>query len=235
MSDLYLDLRDRLAVIDFILQETEYLDPKDPLRIEANQTLEDISAHESISMEDLADLARRVGRETWVPRVAVERYVATPDGADEEFRRIASSVSKSTGHLLERARLGRKPKSLTDILRDDSSKVAFGDSERIEIEELRSHILPSLWHEKRDEMKKLVAEADETLREIEMRIKALRELAFSSPALESELKSKIERLEDRLYFEGEVLNPERMDEEVALYREEKALPSSFKGAAGWSD
>lgn len=235
MADFFLDLKHRPAVMEFIASTVEFLNPEDPIRKDADRVIHDIEEKESVSETDLADLARKVARATWGARQALNHYVSTPDGADEEFRRVASAVSLSTGHLLERYRHAHHRRTLTDILKDEESRVAFGDDERMEIQGVATHILPVLWHEKKDGFKTMIMEADEELRQIEERIRELRDIAFSSTELEGEIKSKIERLEDRLYFEGEKLDTERLDEEVQLYREEKALPASYDREIGRKD
>jgi hypothetical protein len=235
MPDLYLDLRDRPATLDFIANTVEYLAAVDPLRREAESLAHEIEKHESVSQDELAELARKVGRAAWSARAALRHYVTTPNGADDEFKRIASAVSASTGHLLERFRRGTRRRSLTDVLNDAESAAVFGDRERIEIESVRTHVLPVIWNEKRKDLAKAQHEADETLRQIEDRLRALRDLAFSSPELEGEITSKLERLEDRLYFEGETLDTDRLDEDLGLYREEKALPASFDREVGRRD
>lgn len=225
MSDLYLDLRDRIAVVDFITDIMTYLPADHDVRVRAEKVVQDIEDRREVSAEALASVAREMARATWVPRVTTKRYVQTPDGQRDEWRRVVAAVSNSTAHLLERFRAGTKRDSIEEVLNHEESSSAFHDGERFEIKEVQRHVLPTIWHEKREDLATNAKEAEAEFREIERRIVELRELGFSTDAIsDAEIVSKVERLEDRLYYEAEVLNPERIEEEIALYREQKEIP-----------
>jgi len=81
-----------------------------------------------------------------------------------------------------------------------------------------------MWHEKRHDLEGNARQVEPELRGLEKAIDELRELGFSTEAIpDEEIISKIERLEDRLYFEAEELNAERIQEEIKLYREQKEM------------
>lgn len=224
MSDFYLDLQSRVAVLDFLLDAVEYLPGDDPVRERATKMIEDIENKASVSTEALASVARDVGRAAWVPRVALRRYLRTADGQREEWRKVVAAVSNSTAHLLERFRAGTKRDSVDEVLAHEESGTAFRDLERTEINEVRTHIHPLMWHEKKKDLQSHAGEIADELRILENKITELRDLGFSTTAIDDgEIASKIARLEDRLYFEGEELNPERINEEIKLYREQKEM------------
>jgi hypothetical protein len=226
MSSLFLDLKDRTRVVDFLWDVLPYL-PKDNLvRTRAEAVIREIANGEKVSAEALADLAKTVGRATYVPRIAVKRYVRTGSGADEEWRRMAAAVSNSTEHLLERFKGGVGAASLDDVLEHEESSTALREVERMEIAEVRKHVLPTIWIEKRDDIKREAKDVERELEAVEKHLKALRKIAFNEPsAPEDEIVAKIEAYEDRLYFAGEELQPEKIAAEIAAYQEQVALPA----------
>jgi len=224
MSDLYLDLHDRIAVIDFIMDVVEYLPAGHDVRERAEKIIRDIEDGNEVSAEALTDAVRDVGRAVWVPRVTTRRYMRTTEGQHDEWRRVVAAVSNSTAHLLERFRAGTKKDSIEEVLAHEESSSAFHDKERFEISEVQRHVHPTMWHEKRHDLEGNARQVEPELRGLEKAIDELRELGFSTEAiLDEEIISKIERLEDRLYFEAEELNAERIQEEIKLYREQKEM------------
>lgn len=225
MSDLYLDLRDRTAVVDFIMDVIEFLPADHDVRVRAEKIIQDIEDRKEVSAEALTDTAREVGRVTWVPRVTIKRYLRTTEGQHDEWRRVVAAVSNSTAHLLERFRAGTKKDAIDEVLAHEESSSAFHEKERFEISEVQRHVHPTVWHEKRKDLEDHARQADAELRELEKKIDELRELGFSTEAIpDEEIISKIERLDDRLYFEAEELSAERIQEDIALYREHKEIP-----------
>jgi hypothetical protein len=138
---------------------------------------------------------------------------------------VVAAVSNSTAHLLERFRAGTKKDAIDEVLAHEESSSAFHDKERFEISEVQRNIHHTMWHEKRKDLENHARKADAELRELEKKIDELRELGFSTEAIpDEEIISKIERLDDRLYFEAEELSAERIQEEIVLYREHKEIP-----------
>jgi hypothetical protein len=223
MSDLFLDLRDRAQALRFVVETKEYLPPKE--RERADDLCERVDRGERIETRGIADMARLIGRDTWVARRALAQYVETPAGCAEEWRRVTHAVSASTGHIMERFKHGTTCAALHAVLAHEDSDSAFRDVERIEIREVHRHVLPQLYHEQQKELKTFQVKAEKELKEITKRIKLLRDLAFESPWIQDEILSKIERWEDQLYFRGRPIPTELLDQELAFYREEKAIPS----------
>lgn len=217
----YLDLHHRIAVVDFIMEQMEYLSADALIRVRAEQIVHDVQHGKGadVSREALAAVARDVGRASWVPRVVLARYLRTPAGKQDEWRRVVAAVSNSTAHLLERFRKSENASSLEEVLAHESSHQAFHDAERIEIREVRIHLLPTMWHEIKDHVSDDARTAQALLATIEERLKAYRETGLAEAELDAgDIISRVEDWEDRLYFGGEVLDPEKLEAEVIFER-----------------
>lgn len=224
MSDLFLDLRDRVQALDFILDAMEYLPPTARKRVE--QDLAKIETRgKAVVTEELAMLAKEVGRKSWSARHALRSHLASQTGCDLEWRKAVAAVSDSTAHILERFRHGTKCESMDAVLSHEESASAFRDLERFEIAEVRRHVHHDIWREKRGELVEKTEAAEKRLAALVKRLDALRELAGDAPWIQDEIMSKLERYEDRLYFEGEELDLEILDAEIKYYREEKEIPA----------
>ena len=224
MSDLYLDLQSPHQMTDFLLEASEYLPGNDPLRERVETIVDQVHSEKTVSNESLAMLAKEVGKATWIPRIAIKRYLKTQEGQHDEWRRVVAAVSRSTAHLLERFRAGTKRDAIEEVLEHEESGTAFHEKERYEINEVRRHVLPAIWREKKDDFAGSVEELKEELTSIETRISILRDLGFSTEDIDdAEVMGKVTRLEDRLYFEGEEIDPEKIDVEINTYREQAGI------------
>lgn len=223
MSDLFLDLRDRAQTLDFIAEALDYVSPTARKRLEKDPEV--LMAGRSPEVERLAALAKEAGRKSWAARRALQSFLASQNGCEIEWRKIVGAVSDSTAHLLERFRHGTKCESLNAVLGHDESASAFRDLERFEIAEVRRHARAAIWRDQRGALAKEAESAEKKLAAIVKRLDTLRELAGEAPQLTDEIMSKLERYEDRLYFEGEELDVKVLDEEIRYYREEKEIPA----------
>lgn len=222
MTDLYLDLRDRTRVLDFIEEMKGYL--PEIMRQRLEQELNKLEALKPLAEVELATLAKLVGRQSWSARQALRAYLKTPAGCKDEWQRLVALVSRSTGHLLERFRSGTTCVGIDEVLEHEEAASAFRDLERYEIAAIRTKVHQTIWGEQRRAQAKSVAEFEQILSKIVKRLERLRSIAVMAPWLQDEIFSKLERLEDRLYFEGEVLEVERLDVELNFYRDEAELP-----------
>lgn len=221
---MFLDLRNRFAVLDFLVDTVEYFPDNHPMRLRVALIVQDDSDGTPVSREALAEMARDIGKTSWSARVLLRRYLHTPEGAEEEWRRVLSAVSTSTSHLLARFRQGVDGKSLEDVLDHEESWMAFREQERLEISEVRKHILPLIWKENQKRFAVHIGPLESRLAEIVEQINELRELGFSTTTVDDgEVVAKIARYEDRMYYEGQEINPEVIEEELAYYRQQKAL------------
>lgn len=218
----FLDLKNRDLTLDFIVEHVAYLPETDRRRV--LETVEKIHAGERMTQQGLTELAWRVGKKSWPARRALEAFLKTKSGCDEEWRMTVAAVSNSTAYLLERFRHGTKCTTLDETLGHEESSSAFRDVEQREIAEVRRHVRETIWRLQQKEMASLLAQQTALLQAIQIRLDALRELADATPAIQDEVLSKIARFEDDLYFAGKELDVKRLDAEVAYYREAKELP-----------
>jgi hypothetical protein len=210
-----------LELVDFLVDMIEYLDPKSPLRSRAEKMIEDAQDGKEISWEALESAAKEIGRAVWPIRIALKEFFKSPEGAMEEWKGIAAAVRNSTEHLLERFKAGTKVGSIDEALSHAESDSALKESERLEIQEVRKHLRPYLWHTHKNHLLPGFTRATERLAELEKRLGVLREMAFTDSENEKQILEKIESYEDRLFREGEFIETEILDDEIAFYREMK--------------
>jgi hypothetical protein len=224
MSSFFLDVHDKIAVLDFITGQLPYLPDVERKKDDARlRTVEGGKEHPTV--EEMADWARTVGKKSWPARQALAAYLKTQSGCDEEWKKVLANLSAGTAHLLERFRHGTKSESIDIVLAHEESSSAFRELERLEIEHVRREIHAAIWKGAKKKLAMHLKEADGALTSIQQRIEILRELAADTPRFQDELLGKIRRWEDDLYFEGKVLDVKELDAEIAYYREEKELPA----------
>jgi len=232
MKDLYLDLRDKPRVVDFLVLAGAYADAKD--RKAAEKLVKDYQEGRMASVETLADSARKLAYATWPARYAVQHYL-THEGSEEEWTRVTSAVRPSTAHLMKRFRAGVKAKTLDEVLNHEDAQTALRDEdEMIEIAEVRSHVREDFWKGKKETLAVLMKDAERELAGYRKRLDALRTLAaVFPPAMQDEVLSKVNTYEDRIVFEGELLPLELLDEEIAYYTDQKEInPLDSEGRRG---
>jgi hypothetical protein len=223
MSSLFLDLADRMQALDFIEDAKEYLPVTSLKRVE--KVLAGSDHGEDLSEEELADLVKTVGRKSWPARRALRRHLETQEGCDEEWRIVVAAVSDSTAHIMERFRHGTKCMSIDMVLGHEESGSAFRDVERFEIEQVRRHARQVIWRDKRHALAGEEKKDEAVLETIVKRLEVLHQLAVDTPWIQDEVLAKLRRFEDMLYFEGDILVLERLDEEIKFYREEQEIPA----------
>ena len=221
MNESKRDNLTKLELVDFLVEMIEYLDPKDSLRVRAEKIIVDAQNEKEVSMEVLQSAAKEIGRATWPTRVALKGYLKTGEGAEAEWKGIVAAVRNSTEHILERFKAGTRVGSIDEALNHAESDSALKDSERLEIQEVRTHLLPYLWHAHKEKMSGEVKKAIDLLKELEKRFVILRDMAFSDPENEKPILAKIEKYEDQLFAEGTTIEPEILDDEITFYRDMK--------------
>jgi len=232
MNELYLDLRDRPRVIDFLVLAGAYADAKG--RTAAGKIVKDYQDGKALSSETLADAARKLAYATWPARYAVRQFL-TGEGSEEEWQMVTAAVRPSTAHLMKRFRAGVKAKTLDEVLNHEDAQTALRDEdEMIEIAEVRSHVREDFWMAKKDTLSVLVKGAERELAGYRKRLESLRTLAAAfPPAMQDEVLSKVNAYEDRIVFEGELIPLEVLDEEIAYYTDQKEIsPLDSEGRRG---
>lgn len=218
MSSLFLDTENPAQVANFVHEQASFL----PLE-EQEGMGERIEAAEK-HPQALLELAREVAKKSWPARQAVHQYAETPEGCATEWRMVVGAVSKSTAHLLERFRHGTTCVSLDETLEHDEAASAFRDQELREIAAVRQHVREQLWRDQQEAMGELVDAANHLFAETQQRLETLRTLATDTPWIEGEVLNKVTTFEDDFLFAGKELSLERLEEEIAYYREQKELP-----------
>ena len=221
MSDFFLDLRDKLRVVDFLADHLEFA--SSVMRREAEKWIQSYHDGKKVPTDRLAEIARRFAWAIWPARVALKRFFET-QGSEEEWRRVLASIRPSTAHLLKRFRVGVRAATLDEVLQHAESDVALREGERIEIGEVRAHLRQDYWRDNKKSLAALVTDSEREVNEYQERLAKLRELALAlSRGFQDEIFSKIARFEDRILFEGEVVPLEILDEEIKYYTEQKEI------------
>jgi hypothetical protein len=222
MSDLFLDLRDKTRVVDFLVEQLEYAGTKD--RAPAEKCIAMYQEGERVPTDKLASVARTLAKVTWPARYALRRFF-NKEGSGEEWDRVLAAVRPSTAHLLQRLQKsqgGGVP--LDAVLASDDAGVALHDPEQSEIAEIRGHLRHDYWKANAKKLSVLVEEGQTELDGMLTRLATLRDMAIEMPrTLQDEVFTKIASYEDRIFFEGEVIPIEILDNEVTYYRDQKEI------------
>jgi hypothetical protein len=228
MSDFYLDLKDKLAVIDFFVDHLDYAPPV--ARVAAEKITRQFEAGDKLPTDRLAEAVRQYARAVYPARFAVKRFFGH-EGKEDEWQAILSAVRPSTAHLLKRFRAGVKAQSLDEVLRHAESEVALRAEERIEIAMVRKQLHHGYWRLHHQALGRMVKDGELELKSYLGRFADLRGLAMELPrGLQDEAISKLARYEDRVYFECELVPLEILDEEIKYYIEQKELaPDESQG------
>lgn len=222
MNEGYLNLRDSIAVADFIESVADYLPEKDRKPYQALAA--DLEAGKKVSTTRMADVARNLGAATWAPRRAISSFLAKK-GAEAEWEAVLSNVRPTTALLLKRLRKSSDAKTLDDALNSSDAPMAIHDEEEIELESVRPEIRLKLWQEHQKKLTKSLAECQSELEEIKKRFKRMRDVA-SKIAAPGQLLSKLEGFEDRVYFGGEVIPLDVLDAELNFEVENMEIPAT---------
>ncbi len=222
MSDLYLDLKDRVRIMDFFEDYLDYAPAKDRSLAEAD--LKQYRAGEEQKPEKLIEDVRKFAQDVWPARYAMRRFF-DEEGAEEEWRRVTAAVRPSTAHIMRRFRDGIGAHNLQACLDHEESVTAFTEAELMEIEEVHKQVRHDYWREKGGTLDILVKSGQLELKGYLERLKKLRDLAAELPEeYGHEIYSKLERYEDRIFFEGEVVPLQILDEEIQYYTDEMEIP-----------
>ncbi len=221
MSDLFLDLRKHDRVVDFLQDTLEFADGNEREAAQKLVTVYQDGGH--FSTTTLVEAARRLGKATWPARFALKRFISQ-EGAALEWQRVVASVRPSTAHLLERLQASLDTKNLHQVLEHPDSDMALGPSERSEIDAIHRSVHLDIWHEKHKALAVYLNDGEKELAAAIKRLNALRELAGDLPkAFQDEIFSKIERYEDHIFYQGQVVSLEILDDEIRYYTDQREI------------
>ncbi len=223
MSALFLDLRDKRRVINFLIEHLEYSSSQQQVVVQP--WIQAYEEGKKVPTDALAEATRKFAADIWPVRYALEHFFATPAGQDKEWRRVVASIRPSTAHVMKRFHLGTAATaSLDTTLNHPESEAAFREEERQEISGVRQHLRIDYWRKNKSTLKTLLATGRAELALRQTRLKTLRNLGLDLPrSLQDEVFSKILHYDDRLLFEGELIPLEILDEEIKYYTEQKHL------------
>lgn len=222
MEDVFLNFNNKTKLVDF-LSEWSGLASKE-LKLKADNIVRDYDDGKVEDSVPMMLIAKAVAMEIWPIRFALNRFFEQ-EGALIELDKIEHSVRKSTAHLIERFRRNSGCKSIGEILAHADFDMSFREEERGEIDQVRHHIREEYWKSHTKNLEKLVEEGKQLLENFQDKIESLRLIAEGLPALlQEELYSKVSRFEEECYFKGQVVSSEILDQELAYYKEQEALP-----------
>ena len=213
-----LNLQDRAEIADFIDMLADYL--PDAERREAVALVAQADQDQSLAVTELAEQAWFYAKQTWTVRRAVQRFIASDVGADQEWLLVLAAVQPTTALLLSRVRVRYAVASLGQALVLPEASVALQGETREELELVRPEVWVELW---RTQSPELLAELREAKTELEERHHRLEKLERFSQAMttttraaHAALRKKTQGFEERLYLGGEAIPLEELDEALQL-------------------
>lgn len=207
----FLNTRDRAELLDFMDSIADYL-PVDE-RERAWQILEE-KMEEPLSQAELAGRVLQQAVLTWPARRAIQRYV-NAEGAEAEWEKLFETVRPATGFLLKRARERSGARTFSQLLETADIAAAIQGEERTELELVRPEILIDLWRAQPNELQAHTHEANKELAMMHERLQKLEQFSVQSEK-RAALAEKIREFQERIYFGGESIPLEKLDEELQL-------------------
>jgi len=222
MEDIYLDLSDSTEMINFLSRWLAFSSGK--IHSHADSFITDYDDGKVVQEVELANFVREFARGVFPVRYALDLHF-NEGGSAEEWSKVEKAVSRSTAHLLSRFRKMSEVSTLNELFQHDDFDITFGEERRVEIEQVRHHVLEDYWAANKNSLQSMVDDGEVVLNKFENIIQKMRDCAAGLPTLlQEELYSKITRFEDRVYYQGEVVPLQMLEEELAYYQDQKELP-----------
>lgn len=208
----FVNLQDRAELLDFLDSIADYL-PADE-REQALLLLEKQALAEPLSDKELADQISRHAVLSWPARRAIQQHVES-EGGEREWLRVLELARPTTAFLLKRMRERTGAQTLSHLLKAPGIESVLHGEERTEIELLRPEIWAELWNASANDLQLRVEEANRELEQMHQRLQKLERFSDQSEN-KQELQKKIKAFQDRIYFGGEVVPLQELDEELQL-------------------
>ena len=202
MPERLLNLRDTVAVCDFIESMLGYLPEKDRKPYET--VVEETREGKEIPVERLAEMAKNIAAVTWPRRRALTRFLETV-GSELEWEGVIKNVRPSTATLLKKLRKDSGAGDLASTLSHPDASTLLKSDQEIEIGMIRDEVRADLYEDHAESLEPIIDEVQIELEAMKKRLKRLRDL---------EMFDKLAVLEDRIYFQGEAIPLEVLDAEV---------------------
>jgi len=222
MEELYLNLSDATQMINFLshwlaLASNEY-------KKHAESYIKDYDDGKEVDLVLLQNFVREFARDIYPARYALNVFFNN-EGSALEWSRIAKAVRRSTAHLMERYKSSGEAETVEQMFLDDDFDITFSEDEVSEIRQVRHQLREEYWLTNKAALTKLIDDGESELKKFEEAIAKLRDCAGGLPTLlQEELYSKITRFEDRVYFNGEDMDDQVLQEELNYYQDQKEIP-----------
>lgn len=222
MSDLYLDLSDKREMINFLSRWLAFADAE--YRKHADSFIADYDDGKSLEAVELQNFTKEFAKVIFPVRYGLTIFFAG-EGAGIEWVRIENSVRRSTALKMCKFKASGEAETIAEMFKDDDVDIVFSEDEKMEIEHVRHQLIEDYWLANKGRLQRFLTEGENELNKFEDVMVSLRECAANLPTmLQEELYSKITRFEDRVYFNGEVIDDVLLAEELNYYRDQKEVP-----------
>lgn len=208
----FLNVQDRAELLDFLDSIIDYLPLEE--RERAQLLVKEPSLAEPLSQDELMNQVQRHAILTWPARRAIQQHLES-EGAEREWQRMVEVARPTTVLLLKRARERTGAKTLSELLTTPGIESVLHGDERIEVELLRPEIWAELWIANQKDLALRKEEANRELEQMHQRLQKLERFSAQSEKREV-LQQKIRGFQDRIYFAGESIPLEQLDEELQL-------------------
>lgn len=217
----FVNVEDPVMLADFMESVLEFVPKTDRGPYQA--FIDDVREGKQVAIERLVQAAKNLGAVTWPARRALQRFLSDV-GAEIEWEAVLEAVRPTTATLLKRLRKRLETKTVDETLNHPEASYAIHEREEIELSMVRQEIQSRLWEEHKDALAPFLDEAATELSALRKRLKLLREQAMHVRGQEDLIRSKVDALEDRIYFGGEAVPLEILDAEIAFDRSDNEVP-----------
>jgi hypothetical protein len=221
MPERLLNLRDTVAVCDFIESVLGFLPEKDRKPYEA--VVEEAREGKDVTVERLAEMAKNIAAVTWPKRRALSRFIETV-GSELEWEGVIKNVRPTTASLLKKLRKDSGATDLASTLAHPDASTLLKEDQEIEINMIRDEVRADLYEDHAESLGPIIEEAQSELEAMKKRLKKVREQADAvSGTQQIAYFDKLADLEDKIYFAGEAVPLEILDAEMQYDASEQVL------------
>lgn len=208
MSDRFLSIRNTQAVVDFVEEAMEYV--PEAKRAAYQAFIEELETRDDVSLSRRADTVKRLAIETWPMRKAMKDFLAN-EGAPLEWEALTKHARPTTALLLKRLHKQLGSITIDTLFASPQAATALHEAEEIELRLLRPEVRVQLWNEQRPLLELRMQDARRELQMTQMQLERLRQELSRQASNEDEALKKLELLEDKFYFGGELLSLEELE------------------------
>jgi len=209
---IHLNLRQPSEVAAFFDSVMDFLPERD--RAPYLALLAELQAGRHVDMTRLVEAAKNLGAATWPARRALKHFLDTV-GASLEWDELIGLTEPSLTRDINKLQRAMPNKSLDQALASADAGLLINLKEDAELDIIRDQVRRKIWKEHQDKLEPMVQEAWPELEALRKRLKTLREEAMAAPPIiQDALLSKLDHFEDKIYFGGEHVPLEILDQEI---------------------